>query len=195
MAVPTRRITLRYPAACGECGIQLPAGVAAEWSSETKRVRCGGCAVPAHPVGPAKVGRTAEVPDLEPVRGSDVAAETAVSDWAGLVGYHLACIERASVTEPALLSSDSWAVLPIEVEQLICGEADDVPLSEGLGKLIRTAGSFDSLYYGWPLVVVADRTGRSRVAPLVLTGLEGTPGASGRAVAKDDEPYLNAGLL
>lgn len=58
------------------------------------------------------------------------------------------------------------------------------------------ARSSDDVYlYGWPSVVLADRDGVLRVAPLLITTLEASSGADGAFVAVSTRPHLNPMLM
>jgi len=90
---------------------------------------------------------------------------------------------------------ERWTLLPLEREDLVTGREDAIAVDRRLGRLASSAGADEAVYYGWPTVVAADRTGRLRVAPLLVTELE--PPGTGQATAtpRDDQPYLNPGLL
>jgi len=117
--------------------------------------------------------------------------------WHQLVRYHLLAVQRASAAEPVpVTSSRSWTTLPVRQEQIITGRGDELIIGEGLGDLFREAGTEEAVYYGWPLVIVVDRSGRPHAAPLLMTELEPPiDGSGGACVPRDDEPYVNPGLL
>lgn len=187
-----RTIPLRYDSRCRRCGRDLVAGTTARWNPDTKWVACVRCPASAGPprastTGP---GHSAGKPARDP------STATVDSPWRTLVRYHLLATQRAGVAEPPAISEhERWTLLPLESEELVTGRADTVPLDRRLGRLVSSAGVDEAVYYGWPTVVAADRTGRLRVAPLLMTELEPPGTGQTTAIPRDDQPYLNPGLL
>ncbi len=96
---------------------------------------------------------------------------------------------------PAVSDHDRWTLLPLEREDLVTGRGDTITVDRRLGRLAASTESGEAVYYGWPTVVATDSSGRLRVAPLLMTELE-LPGVGQRtAVPRDDQPYVNPGLL
>jgi len=86
-------------------------------------------------------------------------------------------------------------LLPLEREDLLTGRGDTIAVDRRLGRLVASAHSGEAVYYGWPTVVAADRSGRLRIAPLLMTELEPPSAGQQSAVPRDDQPYVNPGLL
>src|SRR5664280_227928 len=201
--MPERRITLKYAAYCQWCGGALLVGSSARWNPDTGRmahvahVRC--------PAAAATAGKQISVPppravtveaSLSPQPAAVSAQAPGDSRWQQLVDYHLSAVRRAAIAEPVLADATTWCMLELGREELVTGRGDELAVSERLAVLRAKAVTGEAVYYGWPLVVMTDRPGRLRVAPLLMTELE-FPSEDGRelAVAADDAPYLNPGLL
>jgi very-short-patch-repair endonuclease len=196
------RIRLQYSGTCVDCGTFLPVGVEGRWTPGTREVRCIQCprtlSTPATPPAPpsASTVPTAATTSTATVlpRTTEPPSADRVVDllWAKLVGYHLACEERSSAAEPALFASSAWTVLPLDVESVVCGVADELDNSDVFGNFVARPDPNHSLYYGWPLAVVADRRRKRRVAPLLMTPVE--QDEDGVATAREDA-YPNPGLV
>jgi len=198
--MPERRITLKYAAHCQWCGGALLVGSSARWNPDTGRmahVRC--------PAAAATAGKQISVPppravtveaSLSPQPAAVSAQAPGDSRWQQLVDYHLSAVRRAAIAEPVLADATTWCMLELGREELVTGRGDEMAVSERLAVLRAKAVTGEAVYYGWPLVVMTDQPGRLRVAPLLMTELE-FPSEDGRelAVAADDAPYLNPGLL
>lgn len=195
--MPERRIALQYEGRCRRCGHTLTVGTTASWNSDTKVVACISC--PSAGVGsspsPPRPAGSAGTP--RPLTLSSTGSTAADSRWRRLVGYHLLAVQRAGVSEPPLVGNrEEWTTLEVPREDLISGRGDTLPVGPALQALFAGAATGEAVFYGWPLLVLADRTGRLRAAPLLITELE-PPAEHGEAVtvARDDSPYLNPGLL
>lgn len=190
--MPERTILLKFDSRCRRCGRDLVPGTTARWNPDTKWVACVRCPTAAttpraSSTGPGlSVGAAARHP----------APAVADSPWRTLVRYHLLATQRAGVAEPPAISEhERWTLLPLEREDLVTGREDTIALDRRLGRLATSAGADEAVYYGWPTVVAADRTGRLRVAPLLMTELEPPGTGQPTAIPRDDQPYLNPGLL
>ena len=184
---------LRYDGVCADCKTPLPAGTEARWTRSTREVRCIRCPVPQP--SPSTASSASPAATVSAARAGPrpaVGAGPVASPWATLVSYHLACVERSSVAEPALFESSVWTVLPLDVESVVCGHGDEIADSAVLQEFAARAPKTDSLYYGWPLVVVADLRGNRRVGPLFMTTVELDD--KGVATAGEDA-YPNPGLV
>lgn len=186
-----RQISLRFETKCRSCGRALAVGEAARWNSETKWTACVRC--------PAPGGQTSPRPRSPGASGTPArpSGESARSPWASLIEYHLLAVQRAGVPKPARVGdAERWHPIQLEREDIIVGRADEVPLDARLQALFTSLAPGESVFYGWPMVVTTDQSGRAHVGPLLMTELEAPlPGGAPTVVPRDDEPYLNAGLL
>jgi len=115
--------------------------------------------------------------------------------WDELLRYHLACVRRASATEPVRLADDrDWVALDRGSARVVTGEADELVVDEQLRRLFPDELGSGAVFLGWPVVVVPDARRVLRAAPLLLTELELPPGAA-HAVPRDHEPRLNSALV
>ena len=187
-----RTIALKYAARCRRCGRDLPAGTTARWNPDTKWVACARCPAPPRAPSATRAGS----PRGAAQSLSRTAPPEPASPWRTLVRYHLAATRRAGVAlPPAVSDHDRWTLLPLEREDLVTGRGDTITVDRRLGRLAASTESGEAVYYGWPTVVATDSSGRLRVAPLLMTELE-LPGVGQRtAVPRDDQPYVNPGLL
>ena len=200
--MPERLITLKYAAHCQWCDGALLVGSSAKWNPDTRRmahVRCpAGAATAAGEQIAVPPPRAVTVEASSSPQPAAVSAQApGDSRWQQLVDYHLRAVQRAAIAEPVHhVKANEWCVLELGREELVTGRGDELAVSERLAELHAKAVTSEVVYYGWPLVAVTDRRGRLRVAPLLMTELE-FPSEDGRelAVAADDAPYLNPGLL
>jgi very-short-patch-repair endonuclease len=115
--------------------------------------------------------------------------------WRQLIDYHLLATQRASVAEPVPIAERAaWAPLDLPAEHIITGRADVLAMDTATASLVDQVTHDETLYYGWPMVVMADRSRRLHVAPMLMTALETAPD-SDTFSPTDDSPYLNPGLL
>lgn len=191
-AMAERTIPLKYGSRCRRCGRELAAGTTARWNPDTKWVACVRCPTPpAAPRSDQSESRRNAGPG-----SSGTAAPVPNSPWRALARYHLAVTQRVGVAEPPALSDqERWTLLPLEREDLVTGRQDTIAMDRRLGRLAVSAKSDEVLYYGWPTVVATDRSGRLRIAPLLMTELEPPSPGQATAVPRDDQPYVNPGLL
>lgn len=212
-----RTITLRFNGRCRACGADLAAGERGRWSPETSRVRCVSCPssrlpreAPTPPTAPEVPSPRHHWPD-EPRRTTPPASSAASTGhahakaqshvsgnrrlWPTLLYYHHEAVRRASACQPVPLAQRrDWAVLSETVETLITGRADDLQPNRALAALFDELKPNEEIFAGWPLLVVADSRHQRRVAPLFMTRLEAPATSNGRAVAADDDPYLNPAI-
>lgn len=115
--------------------------------------------------------------------------------WRRLVDYHLASVRLAASPEPPLVGdAGRRRLLTLTREELVTGRGDVLRLTPEDEQFFARTAPGDVVLYGWPLVVVEDRAGRMRAAPLLLTELQrGTD--DGTAAPVDDEPFVNPALL
>ncbi len=186
-----RQISLRFESKCRRCGRTLAAGEAARWNPETKWTACVRC-----PTSGSRTGARAPAGGVSS-RSVSPSVAAVSSPWTSLVRYHLLAVQRAGVAEPpGVGDGELWRPLRLAREDVITGRADEVPLDGPLRSLYASLVPGEAVFYGWPLVVATDRSGRRRVGPLVMTELDiPLEGGPGTVVPRDDEPYLNPGLL
>jgi very-short-patch-repair endonuclease/RecA/RadA recombinase len=113
-----------------------------------------------------------------------------------MVEYHRRAVLRASVTAPVAVSRRAtWRILDQPSEQLVTGTVDELALTPPVMAMFTDLAPGDAVYYGWPIVIGTDRTGAQWIAPLAMTELERPDAGAGAVVARDEQPYLNPGLL
>jgi very-short-patch-repair endonuclease len=132
---------------------------------------------------------------MQTTPGASVRSD-ADSSWKQLVEYHRRAVVRAGVAEPARISDRaSWRILGLEAEVLVTGVADALRLTDATREMFASSVPGETVYYGWPVMIVVDHKGARRIAPLIMTELE-CPEASARTVvARDYQPYVNPGLF
>jgi very-short-patch-repair endonuclease len=190
--VSVREITLQHAATCRRCGAPLAVGVRASWSPETKATTCVRCDVVR---SAPKRQAAAPAGRGEAVRGA-ASGRAGSSPWAQLVDYHRRAVLRASVTAPVAVSRRStWRILDLPSEELVTGMVDELAVTPPVMGMFTDLAPGDAVYYGWPVVIGTDRAGAQWIAPLVMTELERPDVAARSVVARDEQPYLNPGLL
>jgi len=198
-SLPLREITLRHPGTCRRCGKRLPVGIRAMWSSDTRATSCVRCdlvQVTSPAAGVTSVGCPPGQSQIkQPAPGASVGSEV-VSPWQRLVEYHRQAIARAAVAEPTRVSRRAtWRILSLEAEALVTGVADALPLTDAARELFASTVPGEGVYYGWPVMVVADRKGVQCIAPVIMTELDRLEAGARTVVARDDQPYVNPGLF
>lgn len=119
-----------------------------------------------------------------------------LSPWQQVVEYHRRAVIRGGVAEPvAAARRGAWRVLNLQSERLVTGGSDELEVDAGAASLFASLPVGESVYYGWPLVIVENRRGVQHVAPVVMTEIVRPDNASRRVLARDDQPYLNPGLF
>jgi hypothetical protein len=197
--VADREWTLRYPGRCRTCGAELPAGTRARWDSDTKRVTCLSCASRPRPdpagAAPRPVGAPPGPAAEGPARGGQPQPAAQASPWRRLVDYHLRAVALSASQPPPLITAATWRALPLREERIVTGRGDELAVGPELADLFANCRDDEVVLYGWPALVVQDREGRARVAPLAVTPLQ--PPAVGERVCvpSDDVPHLHTGLL
>lgn len=195
----TRMIELKFRAECQRCGAVLTEGVRATWDSATRKVACVVCppaAESAEPKPSQSTTRSRGVSPPEQSAGDTGPSHSGWTDWRRLLEFELSAVKREAAPEPVAAARDHrrWVEMPDGPELLITGRADTLALSSAASGLFDAAED-DAVYYGWPTVVLADRTGRLRVAPLVHVELEASSADAPDEAVAATEPTLNAGLL
>ncbi|QTE30033.1 AAA domain-containing protein [Pengzhenrongella sicca] len=110
--------------------------------------------------------------------------------------YHRRAVARASVSEPIAISRRSaWRILDLESEALVTGLKDHLTVTGAITDMFAELPDGESVYYGWPVIALADRTGSPHLAPVVMTELQAPGIGDEMVVARDDEPYANPGLF
>ncbi len=120
------------------------------------------------------------------------------SDWSTLVEYMRLCVMKESLVAPVPLSArDSWAVLPVSAETVLCGNDLTLPLLSQLRALFADLEPLEAVFYGWPTVVVLDDRRRPFVAPLFVRQLDEPLGefTAPSVWVSDVLPQVNMGLL
>lgn len=116
--------------------------------------------------------------------------------WQQLVSYLRSCVAAEAAGDLTLYASTpEWAVLDLGVEDLVCGTADVISCTEQLRAMHGRLRPGQVLRYGWPVAVLADRTGRLRVAPVLVTEFEELLPEATVVGPSEDEPHLNPALL
>lgn len=175
-----RRIALRFRGRCRSCSVDLEAGEATYWSRSSKEVWCLACTD-----GPIPTGhrRTERLPS-----SSHTVAERAIprttsvhrppSDsphalWQKLCSYAQRCIEaEAAKSLVPHADLDSLWFLHTGEEKLLVGQNDSIPAPSRLVDRLNDKEDESSIIYGWPTVVMRDRDGVLKVAPLFVARLE-----------------------
>jgi very-short-patch-repair endonuclease len=114
-----------------------------------------------------------------------------VIDWERLVRYLRKCVEADTTAKLPSVTDETWRIEPVTSEQLISGRAKSVTVSAPCRALAARMRPREELFYGWPIVVIADG-GTRRVAPLFVATLDRSDPTS---IALADEPALNPSLL
>ncbi len=104
---------------------------------------------------------------------SEPASESAPAEvWRALIDYHLHAVQRESVPGPVPVKGEKarWLVVEDLVrEDLITGRGDEMPLTAALDRFFDAAASNrETVFYGWPLVVVAGARRELLLAPLLI---------------------------
>lgn len=176
----------RYAGSCHCCHIHLPSGTSAWWSPRTHALLCAACG----PSRPASK-RTAEVAPAPSAEDGELQQR-----WQRLVAYLRACVATEAAGDLACYEERSrWSVLPLHEERLVCGTGDLLPLGDDLQSRFSRLRPGETLRYGWPVLLRADRTGRLRVVPVLVTDLSPPEEGATCTGPSDDEPSLNPGLL
>ncbi len=148
---------------CLNCGQQIIAGDATWWSPSSKRLVCGTCL--ALPAG-SRPGPVAPPP-------------TNQDAWVRLVRYLKRCVTLQAADGLADFNDTKrWMPLDISVEQIVAGTSGSLPMSKRLEQIAQTLQPGEVLQYGWPTVVVVDRKGITRLAPILVAELEQVDGES-----------------
>jgi very-short-patch-repair endonuclease len=194
--VPDRPITLNYASTCRRCGRPLDKAVRALWDPATHTIACVRCPDMAQARDTGTSQPTGQ-DRSRPAAATRMATPSASGDpqWARLLDYHRACTERSAQADAVRLTDRTqWALIPLEREEVTVGSGDALPVGPELAALFRSKTPDQDVFYGWPMVVVQDRTRTLRVAPLVLVALEPPKAAEERVMARHD-PLLNPALL
>ncbi len=155
-----------YGGSCCKCGQTVAVGSPARWSPSTKLLACEACR-------------------NQPVVGED--------PWVKLVRYLKRCVALEAADSLVEYSNTKrWATVESDFDAFYKGSSLLVPPSDNLARIAGQLQSDESLQYGWPTVVLADRKGVVRVAPLFSVELEAS--SEGSYVAAD-EFGLNDSLL
>ncbi len=162
---------------CLQCQGQVLAGAPAWWSPSTKGLVCGSCrAVP---------GARAQEPASPPPSNQDA--------WVRLVRYLKRCVALQAADGLAdFADTKRWMPLDISVEEIVAGTRESLPMSTRLQEIAQQLQPGEVLQYGWPTVVVVDRKGVTRLAPLLVTELEQTDDQS---LAVTEGATLNPSVL
>jgi hypothetical protein len=169
------------------------------WSSDTRATSCVRCDLVQVTSPAAEVTSVGRRPGRSQIKqsapGASVGSEV-VSPWPRLVEYHRQAIARAAVAEPTRVSRRAtWRILSLEAEALVTGVADALPLTDAARELFASTVPGESVYYGWPVMVVADPKGVLCIAPVIMTELDRPEPGARTVVARDDQPYVNPGLF
>jgi len=191
-----RQINLRYPGRCRVCGRDLVIGTTVLWDPDTKMMTCERCRTDLQDHAEPEPAAPPAAPAARRSLPGRTTAPIVRSPWQQLVDYHLLAVTRAATIEPVLLGNRRlWAALTLVREDLITGRADELPLVPALRSLFADLEPGESVFYGWPVLVVPDLSGQLRVAPLVITELEPPGPDATQVVPRDDAPALNAAIL
>ena len=197
--MPVREITLRHPGTCQRCGKQLPVGIRALWSSDSRATSCLRCDLVQATSPATEVTRVADRPARpqikQPTPRPPVCSDVD-NPWQRLVEYHRQAVAQAGVARPMKVSHGAkWHILSLDAEQLVTGVADALPLTDTAREMFASATPGETVYYGWPVMIVTDTKGAQCIAPVLMTELESPETGDRTTVARDDEPYVNPGLF
>jgi hypothetical protein len=206
-----RQFPSRLPNRCARCGVSIAVGVPVlgkplgdgRWHIVC--ISCGHVAGerretaydPAKPT-PSTVSDGSRRPESRSLtHGQWTPSAQVRMEWSTLVGYLLSCVQRESLVAPIPLNDrERWAVLPLAVESVLCGNDLTLPALEQLQELFANLDEMEGIFYGWPTVVVEDDRGKPFVAPLFLRELaKPSLGAAPSVPVSDSLPHVNMGLL
>ncbi|BAN04399.1 AAA domain-containing protein [Ilumatobacter coccineus] len=168
----------KYDDSCRRCGSFIPAGSAIFWSRSTREVLDTHCSHPA-----TTNHAEAVAPEGDPN-----------AEWRRLVSYLKRCVALEAADGLVDRSDARWISMKIGTETLISGADSALQVSKELREISESLRPGEVLQYGWPTVVVIDKSGVQRLAPLLVTELEASE-ADASALHAADDPYLNPSLL
>ena len=113
--------------------------------------------------------------------------------WVRLVRYLKRCVALQAADGLAdFADSKRWMPVDLSVEEIVAGTTETLPMSARLQEIAQQLQPGEVLQYGWPTVVVVDRKGVTRLAPILVTELEQT---DERSLAVTEAATLNPSVL
>ena len=128
-----------------------------------------------------------------PAPARPIAPGTPDKEWRQLVAYLKRCVTLDTANGFIDAADKRWTALRLQSEELINAGASSIPLTPEIEEMAKQLKPGEVLQYGWPTVVVIDRKGVRRLAPLLVTELESPQPGDTRINASDD-PYLNPSI-